>query len=144
MSTWMTDVVNIIFAIILVLIDGFFVAAEFALVKVRPNRIDEQVAQNRPFAENARWLTQRMDASLSACQLGITMASLGLGWIGEPAIAHLLRPLLLAAGVVSEIWTHGIAFAVAFTAITAVAEVLEIRGSRASRIHMVLAQSSSG
>jgi len=56
---------------------------------------------------------------LSACQLGITMASLGLGWIGEPAIAHLLRPLLQAAGVVSEIWIHGIAFAVAFTSITA-------------------------
>jgi len=47
------------------------------------------------------------------------MASLGLGWIGEPAIAHLLRPLLQAAGVVSEIWIHGIAFAVAFTSITA-------------------------
>ncbi len=119
MSTWTTDVVNIIFAIFLVLINGFFVAAEFALVKVRPGRLDEQVAQNRTFAETARWLTLRMDASLSACQLGITMASLGLGWIGEPAIAHLLRPLLLAAGIVSEIWIHGIAFAVAFTAITA-------------------------
>ena len=99
MSTWVTDVVNIIFAIILVFINGFFVAAEFALVKIRPSRLNEQVAQNRPFAETARWLTQRMDASLSACQLGITMASLGLGWIGEPAIAHLLRPVLQAAGV---------------------------------------------
>jgi len=118
-STWITDVVNIIFAIILVLINGFFVAAEFALVKVRPGRLDEQIAQNRSFAATARWLTRRMDASLSACQLGITMASLGLGWIGEPAIAHLLRPLLQAAGIVSEIWIHGIAFAVAFTAITA-------------------------
>jgi CBS domain containing-hemolysin-like protein len=118
-STWTTDVVNIIFAIILVFINGFFVAAEFALVKVRPSRLDEQVAQNRTFAATARWLALRMDASLSACQLGITMASLGLGWIGEPAIAHLLRPVLLAAGIVSEIWIHGIAFAVAFTAITA-------------------------
>jgi CBS domain containing-hemolysin-like protein len=119
LSTWITDVVNIIFAIFLVLINGFFVAAEFALVKVRPSRLDEQVAQNRTFATTARWLTRRMDASLSACQLGITMASLGLGWIGEPAIAHLLRPLLIAVGIVSEIWIHGIAFAVAFTAITA-------------------------
>jgi CBS domain containing-hemolysin-like protein len=118
-STWIPDVVNIIFAIILVLINGFFVAAEFALVKVRPSRLDEQAAKNRTFATTARWLTRRMDASLSACQLGITMASLGLGWIGEPAIAHLLRPLLQAAGVASEIWLHGIAFAVAFTAITA-------------------------
>jgi len=118
-STWITDVVNIIFAIFLVFINGFFVAAEFALVKVRPGRLDEQVAQNRTFATTARWLTRRMDASLSACQLGITMASLGLGWIGEPAIAHLLRPMLQAAGVATEIWLHGIAFAVAFTAITA-------------------------
>ena len=119
MSTWITDVVNIIFAIFLVFINGFFVAAEFALVKVRPSRLDEQVVQNRTFATTARWLTRRMDTSLSACQLGITMASLGLGWIGEPAIAHLLRPLLQAAGISSEIWLHGIAFAVAFTAITA-------------------------
>ena len=119
MSTVTTDVINIIFAIILVLINGFFVAAEFALVKIRPSRLDEQVEKNQRFAATARWLAQRMDASLSACQLGITMASLGLGWIGEPAIAHLLRPLLQAAGVVSEIWIHGIAFAVAFTSITA-------------------------
>ncbi len=119
MSTLTTDVLNIILAIILVFINGFFVAAEFALVKIRPGKLDEQVAKNQTFAATARWLTQRMDASLSACQLGITMASLGLGWIGEPAIAHLLRPLLQAAGVVSEIWIHGIAFAVAFTSITA-------------------------
>jgi CBS domain containing-hemolysin-like protein len=103
MSTWVTDVVNIICAIIFVFINGFFVAAEFVLVGIRPNRLDKQVAQNRPFAETARCLTQRMDASLSACHLGITLASLGLGWIGEPAIAHLSRQLLQAAGVVSEI-----------------------------------------
>ena len=119
MSTVTTDVINIVLAIVLVLINGFFVAAEFALVKIRPSRLDEQVEKNQPSATTARWLAQRMDASLSACQLGITMASLGLGWIGEPAIAHLLRPLLQAAGVTSEIWIHGIAFAVAFTSITA-------------------------
>ncbi|MBI9087238.1 MAG: DUF21 domain-containing protein [Desulfobacterales bacterium] len=117
--TLTTDVINIAFAIILVFLNGFFVAAEFALVKIRPSRFDAQLEKNRPFAATARWLTQRMDASLSACQLGITKASLGLGWIGEPAIAHLPRPLLLAAGVTSEIWMHGIAFAVAFTSITA-------------------------
>ena len=103
MSIWITDVVNIIFAIMLVLINGFFVAAEFALVKVRPSRLDEQIGRNSVFAATGRWLIQRMDASLSACQLGITMASLGLGWIGEPAIAHLLRPLLQAAGRTTSI-----------------------------------------
>jgi CBS domain containing-hemolysin-like protein len=59
-----------------------------------------------------------MDASLSSCQLGIAIASVGLGWIGEPAIAHLLRPLLQAEGIISEIWIHGIAFAITFTTIT--------------------------
>nr|WP_275888944.1 hemolysin family protein [Desulforhopalus vacuolatus] len=119
-------------AIFLVIINGFFVAAEFALVKIRPGKLEEHVANNKPFAATAHWLTQRMDASLSACQLGITMASLGLGWIGEPAIAHLLRPLLLTAGVVSEIWIHGIAFAVAFTSITAIHLVL---GEQAPKIY---------
>jgi CBS domain containing-hemolysin-like protein len=119
MSSWITDVVNICLAMLLVFINGYFVAVEFALVKIRPGRLDQLVENNRPFAATAYWLTQRMDASLSACQLGITMASLGLGWIGEPAIAHLLRPLLQTIGVVSEIWIHGIAFAVAFTTITA-------------------------
>ena len=66
MSTVTTDVINIGFAIILLLINGFFVAAEFALVKIRPSRLDEQVEKNQRFAATARWLAQRMDASLSA------------------------------------------------------------------------------
>ncbi|MFT5698531.1 MAG: CBS domain containing-hemolysin-like protein [Desulforhopalus sp.] len=118
-STLTTDVINIFLALFLVFINGFFVAAEFALVKIRPAKLDELVENNQAFATTARWLAQRMDASLSACQLGITMASLGLGWIGEPAIAHLLRPLLQTVGVASEVWIHGIAFALAFTSITA-------------------------
>jgi len=130
MSTWTTDLINIVFAVILVAINGFFVAAEFALVKVRPARLDEQVKKKVPFAATARWLAQRMDASLSTCQLGITMASLGLGWIGEPAIAHLLRPFLQRVGIVSEVWTHGIAFAIAFTTITAAHLVLGEQGPK--------------
>lgn len=110
---------KILLALLLVLINGFFVAVEFALVKTREGRLDELVLKQRPFAKTALWLQKRLDASLSACQLGITMASLGLGWIGEPAIAHLLRPLLLSIGVESELWLHGIAFFIAFTAITA-------------------------
>jgi len=132
MPTWTTDLINIAFAVLLVAINGFFVSAEFALVKVRPARLDEQAKKNVPFAATAQWLVQRMDASLSTCQLGITMASLGLGWIGEPAIAHLLRPLLLRIGVVSEVWTHGIAFAIAFTTITAAHLVL---GEQAPKIY---------
>lgn len=69
MSIWITDLINIAFAAILVLINGFFVAAEFALVNLRPGRLDELVSQGRLFTTTARWLWQRMDASLSACQL---------------------------------------------------------------------------
>jgi len=119
MTILMPDLLKIAAAIILVLINGFFVAVEFALVKLRKSRIDELVKNNRPFAQTASWLQQRLDASLSACQLGITMASLGLGWVGEPAIAHLIRPVLVKAGVSSDIWIHGISFAIAFTTITA-------------------------
>jgi CBS domain containing-hemolysin-like protein len=116
---------------LLVLINGFFVGAEFALVKIRKGRIDEMVNERRPFASTASWLVERLDASLSACQLGITMASLGLGWIGEPAIAHLLRPLIFSIGISSEIVVHGIAFAIAFTLITAFHLVL---GEQAPKI----------
>jgi CBS domain containing-hemolysin-like protein len=133
-SKWLYDSLNIIFAMILVAVNGFFVAAEFALVKVRKGRLDVLVRKKRPFAGTARWLLNRLDPSLSACQLGITMASLGLGWIGEPAVARLLRPLLQAIGIVSEIWIHGVAFAVAFTAITAVHIVL---GEQAPKIFAI-------
>ena len=118
MQNWYIDLINILVAVFLVIINGFFVAAEFALVKVRKARIAELEKQKRLFASTAAWLLKRLDASLSACQLGITMASLGLGWIGEPAVAHLLRPVLLALGVESEILLHSIAFVIAFSAIT--------------------------
>jgi len=113
------DLINIAAALALVLINGFFVAVEFALVKLREGQLDELIRKERPFAKTAQWLQRRLDASLSACQLGITMASLGLGWIGEPAIAHLLRPVLVMLGIQTELWIHNIAFIIAFTLITA-------------------------
>jgi CBS domain containing-hemolysin-like protein len=119
MEGWVKDVVMIGGAALLVLINGFFVAVEFSLVKLRESRLNDLVKNKRPFAETASWLQKRLDASLSACQLGITMASLGLGWVGEPAVAHLIRPLLLMMGISTEIWLHGIAFFIAFTSITA-------------------------
>ncbi|MFC1814507.1 hemolysin family protein [Thermodesulfobacteriota bacterium] len=134
MPKWVFDCLNIVFAMILVVFNGFFVSAEFALVKVRKGRLDELVRKRRPFAETARWLFHRLDPTLSACQLGITIASLGLGWIGEPAFGRLLRPLLLSVGIVSEIWIHGVAFVVAFTAITAAHIVL---GEQAPKIFSI-------
>ena len=124
----------IAFAVVLVGLNGFFVAAEFALVKVRGTQVDEMVASKRPFAKSADWLLRRLDGSLSACQLGITMASLGLGWIGEPALAHLMRPLFQVVGITSEVAIHTIAFIVAFTVITAAHLVL---GEQAPKIFAI-------
>lgn len=106
----------ILLALFLVLLNGFFVAAEFAIVKVRATRIDELVAKNRFGARKAQEAVRHLDAYLSATQLGITLASLGLGWIGEPAIAHLIEPLL--EGRVGPKAQAAIAFTIAFTIIT--------------------------
>ena len=118
----------------MVLLNGFFVAAEFALVKVRGSQLDELVKQRRPFAKTARWLGDRLDASLSACQLGITMASLALGWVGEPAFAKLLEPLFHAVGITSTTALHTTGFIVAFTIITALHLVI---GEQAPKIYAI-------
>jgi CBS domain containing-hemolysin-like protein len=101
-------------ALLLVLLNGFFVAAEFAIVKVRSTKIKELAEEGDWRAVVAQNVIAHLDAYLSACQLGITFASLGLGWIGEPAVAQLIEPTLLAAGVTNETWVHTIAFTVAF------------------------------
>ncbi len=105
-------------AFLLIVLNGFFVAAEFALVKVRISRIDQLVRDGKAFAGTAKWLAKRLDESLSACQLGITMASLALGWVGEPAFARLIEPLLMWVGVTDQRVIHILGFAVAFTFIT--------------------------
>ena len=89
----MNNILYLSGALILIILNGFFVAAEFALVKVRVSRIEQLVREKRPFAKTAHWLAERLDKSLSACQLGITMASLGLGWVGEPAFSKLIEPV---------------------------------------------------
>ncbi len=128
------DSLYIIAAGILVILNGFFVAAEFALVKIRGSRLEEMVQQGRPFARSGLWLSERLDASLSACQLGITMASLGLGWIGEPAFARLLAPVLHWIGIDSEAAIHTIAFIIAFGLITALHLVI---GEQAPKIFAI-------
>ncbi len=119
MSDLTINVFWLFLAAVLVGLNGFFVAAEFALVKIRPSQVDLMVDRSRPFAGTARWLLGHLDAALSVCQLGITMASLALGWIGEPAFARLLTPLLEAAGIGSEKVIHSVSFVVAFSLITA-------------------------
>lgn len=102
---------------LLVFLNGFFVAAEFAIVKVRSTRINQLVMEGNKRANLAKTLTDNLDAYLSATQLGITLASLGLGWIGEPAIAELLGPIMHALHV-PETLTHTLSFIIAFATIT--------------------------
>ncbi|GAX90283.1 hemolysin family protein [Effusibacillus lacus] len=108
---------NLFLVVFLVFMNGFFVAAEFAMVKIRSSRIQQLVSEGHRKAKFAQTLTSNLDAYLSACQLGITLSSLGLGWLGEPAIAKLLEKPLGALGV-PEVLLHPIAFAIAFSIIT--------------------------
>jgi putative hemolysin len=102
-----------------VLANGFFVAAEFALVSVRRTRVEELIQQGRTSARYVKKALEDPDRFIAATQLGITIASLGLGWLGEPALAHLIEPLLerLPEGWVS-ITSHSISVAIAFAVIT--------------------------
>lgn len=112
MPTW-----YLLLALLVILANGFFVAAEFAIVRVRPTQLAELAAEGSSRARMARRITKRLDSYLSATQLGVTLASLALGWVGEPAFAHLLEPHLhfgtFTAGV-----AHSIAACVAFIVIS--------------------------
>lgn len=131
MPDWVTYAIQLFIALLLVALNGFFVAAEFALVKVRGSRIDQLVTDGRPFAKSAKFLERHLESSLSACQLGITMASLGLGWVGEPAFASLLHPVFEWFNVTDETIIHTISFLVAFSLITALHLVI---GEQAPKI----------
>jgi putative hemolysin len=104
---------------LLVMANGFFVATEFAIVAVRRSRLEQLTQEGRSGAAAAQNVVAHLDTYIAATQFGITLASLALGWIGEPALAHLLEPplTLLVAGV-APMAAHGIAITVAFAAIT--------------------------
>ncbi len=105
--------INLIWVFVLIILNGFFVSAEYAMVKAKISRIDTMVADGRKGAILARNITNNVDVYLSACQLGITVASLGLGWIGAPAIARLLYPAFNLLGY-SDPVVSGISVAIAF------------------------------
>lgn len=124
-TTLTSTVLNIFLVIFLVLANGFFVASEFALVAVRKSRIESLAAEGSKAAERLLDLLNNLNAYISATQLGITLASLGLGWVGEPAIAKLIEPALIylgeltgAAFLASGAVLHTIAFIIAFSLIT--------------------------
>jgi CBS domain containing-hemolysin-like protein len=102
----------------LVLLNGFFVTAEFALVKIRASQLDTLAAEGNRRATFAKQVKDNLNAYLSACQVGITAASLGLGWLGEPFIAGMLQPFFALAGIESTAVIKSVSFALAFSVIT--------------------------
>jgi len=104
--------------LILVLLNGFFVASEFAIVKVRSSQLETLIGKGDRKASFASNVVDHLDAYLSATQLGITLASLGLGMLGEPFLAQMIAPVFYKLGMSNPILIHGVAIAIAFSIIT--------------------------
>ena len=113
-----SDAVLVLVALGLVLLNAFFVAAEFAMVRVRTTRVAELTLAGDWRAKAVEAAQRRLDAFLSATQLGVTLTSLGLGWIGEPAFQHLLEPAFAALGITSPRVIENTSITVAFALIT--------------------------
>ncbi|MBE9609715.1 hemolysin family protein [Chitinilyticum piscinae] len=114
----MNNFLLIVAALLLVALNGFFVAAEFGLVKLRQTRVRSIAKLHGLRGRILLHVHGQLDAYLSACQLGITLASLGLGWIGEPAFAELLHPVLVTFGITEPKLVHTISFVFAFSVIS--------------------------
>ena len=111
------EFLNIVIFAILIVLTAFFVATEFAVIRVRSTRIDQLIAEGNKKAIAAKKVVSNLDEYLSACQLGITVTALGLGWIGEPTVARLLEPLFEKFQL-GESVAHIISFIIAFTVVT--------------------------
>lgn len=111
------EIINLIMVAILIALTAFFVATEFAIVKIRTTRLDQLVAEGNIKAVAARKVVGNLDEYLSACQLGITITALGLGWLGEPTVEHLLHPLFVEFEL-SESVSSILSFIIAFALIT--------------------------
>jgi CBS domain containing-hemolysin-like protein len=114
----MQNILFVVLALLLVALNGFFVAAEFGIVTLRKTRV-RAIAKSGGLRGRILYkVHSQLDAYLSACQLGITLASLGLGWVGEPAFARLLEPAFALLGVTSPQLIHGVSFVIAFGVIS--------------------------
>ena len=100
---------------VLVLLNGFFVASELAIVKIRGSQLDTLIEQGDARAKVTKHITQHLEAYISATQLGITLASLGLGWLGEPFLAHLIEPAFHLAGINAPAVVTTVSFILAFS-----------------------------
>jgi len=107
----------LVLLLLLVAVNGFFVAAEFALVRSRRGKIEQLAAEGESGAEEVIGQLDKIDESLSACQVGITMASIGIGFLGEPSLAKILEPLF---GGLSHGVAVGLSLAIAFALVTAI------------------------
>ena len=108
------DIFNLVIIAILIALTAFFVTSEFAIVKIRSSRIDQLIEEGNSSAISAKKVISNLSEYLSACQLGITITALALGWIGESTIEHILAPLFNGLEIpegVSRILSIGIAFA---------------------------------
>jgi CBS domain containing-hemolysin-like protein len=110
-------IINLLLIALLIALTGFFVAIEFAIVKVRPSRIDQLIAEGKKGAVSAKKVVDHLDEYLSACQLGITVTALGLGWLGEPTVEKLIHPLFSAINL-NEYIAHILSFIIAFASVT--------------------------
>src|SRR5512136_851295 len=110
MPTYLFDALMLVVVLLLIGLNGFFVSAEFALVSVRWTRVEELVSRGRFGAKAVKQALENLDDAIAATQLGITFASLALGWLGEPALAHLVEPLFRSLPPVwGVVMTHGVA-----------------------------------
>ena len=109
--------INLLVIALLIILTGFFVATEFAIVKVRTSRLEQLMAEGKKNADSAIKVVNHLDEYLSACQLGITVTALGLGWLGEPTVEKLFHPLLAAFNL-NEAVTHILSFSLAFSIVT--------------------------
>src|SRR5688572_24337752 len=112
------SVLQVLITVVLLVVNAFFVAAEFALVRVRRTQLEELAAAGSARAKVVHHQLGQLDSYLSACQVGITGASLALGWIGEPAIAWFISPAFGWLIAISDTLFHVVSFAIAFALIT--------------------------
>jgi CBS domain containing-hemolysin-like protein len=134
MSFWQL-ISDSIVVLLFILLNGFFVVAEFSIVKVRLTQIEPLAQKGNRRAKLARMILEHTNAYLSAAQLGVTMTSLALGWIGEPLVAKMFLPVFMWAGVNSLELLHGVSFAFAFSIITAVHIVVGEQAPKVLAIH---------
>ncbi len=119
----MPILISILLVCLFLFLNAFFVVSEFALVKIRKSQLELQVERGSIAAKYAQKITDNLNAYLSACQLGITLASLALGWIGEPAVSHMLAPLIDRFGL-PEATSYAVSIAIGFALVSALHIIL--------------------